>query len=331
MVIIVAGDSCGAGGTMKAAVMASADATPAYQDVPDPEPGEGWELVDLVAAAIHPVARSQARGEHYTSSGKWPLIPGIDAVARTRAGTLVYVASLDPSHGTFAEHVPVPAGRHPPLPPGADPVAVAAGINPGMASWVPLKSHVAEHATPHAVAVLGATGMAGGLAVQNALALGASRIIAIGRGATDLERVAALGADTVALTGDSDKDTAAIADAFTPRAPDLVLDFLWGTPAACTFQALQQAQPSRYTGYVQIGSIAGSQASVPAALLRSRPFRITGSGFGSFTMADYTAQIPAFMQFIADGKVQVRAEPFPLSRVADAWAAHGARAVLVTR
>jgi NADPH:quinone reductase-like Zn-dependent oxidoreductase len=314
---------------MKAAVMAAADATPEYQDFPDPEPGGGRELVDLVAAAIHPVARSQARGEHYTSSGQWPLVPGIDAVARTTAGTLVYIGGTEPPYGTFAERIPVPAGLYLPVPPGADPVAVAAGVNPGMASWAPLKLHIAEHATPQTVAVLGATGLAGGLAVQNALALGAQRVIAIGRGPADLERVAALGADTVAITGDGEKDTAALADAFTPCAPDLVLDFLWGVPAASAFQALQQAQPADYTGYVQIGSVAGSDASVPAALLRSRPFRITGSGVGSFSRADYIGQIPVYMQLIADGKIQVRAEPFPLSEVADAWAVQGPRAVLV--
>jgi hypothetical protein len=101
-----------------------------------------------------------------------------------------------------------------------------------------------------------------------------------------------LGADTVALTGDADTDVAAFTLAFDGRTPDLVLDFLWGDAAAATLRALE-AGPAAFTGYVQIGSLAGTGAAVPAALLRSRPFRITRSGIGSFAMADYVGQLPA--------------------------------------
>ena len=73
---------------MKAAVMAGPGSLPAYSDFDDPVAGEGRELVDLVAAGIHPVVRSVAEGRHYGSTGTWPLIPGLDAVARTADGAL---------------------------------------------------------------------------------------------------------------------------------------------------------------------------------------------------------------------------------------------------
>lgn len=46
-------------------------------------------------------------------------------------------------------------------------------MNPGMSSWMPLTTHADEHGTPDTVMILGVTGAAGGLAVQNALACGA--------------------------------------------------------------------------------------------------------------------------------------------------------------
>jgi threonine dehydrogenase-like Zn-dependent dehydrogenase len=204
-------------------------------------------------------------------------------------------------------------------------------MNPGLASWVPLRLHSAGHGTPQTVVVIGATGMAGGLAVQNAQALGARHIIAIGRGPQALEYAATLGATTVALTGDAAKDTAAFGSALGDQAPDLVLDFLWGSPAESMFRAVEGTQPADFTGYVQIGSLAGSYAGVPASLLRSRPFRLTGSGIGSISMTDYVGQVPVYMQLIADGTVEIRTRRFSLSQVSEAWAAaQGPRPVLAT-
>jgi NADPH:quinone reductase-like Zn-dependent oxidoreductase len=315
---------------MKAAVMSAAGQAPAYQDFPDPEPREGREILDLVAAALHPVARSQAEGRHYSSSGVWPLIPGVDAVARNHDGALVYLGGVEPPYGTFAERISVPAGMYLPLPEGADPVAIAAGINPGMSSWMPLTTHIKEHRIPQIVLVIGATGAAGGLAVQNALALEAGQVIAIGRGAADLERVAALGAETVPLTGDVDTDAAAVGRALAGRTPDLVLDYLWGGPAEAVLRAVEALPDAGYTGHVQIGSLAGGTAAIPAALLRSRPYRLTGSGIGSFPMLDYLGQIPTCMQLITDKRVDIATQPYPLTRVSDAWTApNSPRAVLI--
>ena len=73
--------------------------------------------------------------------------------------------------------------------------------------------------------------------------------------------------------------------------------------------------------YVQIGALAGAEAAVPSALLRSRKLTISGSGAGSVAAADIKAQIPAYIQLIADGSVQVPFRTFPLSDAAAAWTA----------
>src|SRR5215510_13742246 len=285
---------------MKAAVKHTPQGAPSYGDFPEPTAGEGREIVELAAAGIHPIVRYLAEGGHYGSTGTWPLIPGVDAVARTADGTLVYTGFVEAPYGTLAERMAVPATLRQPLPGAAGPVQIAAGLNPGLASWMPLRSRVDEAGTPGTVVVLGVTGMAGMLAVQNARLLGASRVIGAGRNPAGLDRAASAGAVPVALTGDHAADAAALAAAVDEAPPALILDFVWGAPAEAMFAALARRglqQDAADIAYVQIGACAGPRASVPAALL------------------------PAYMRLIADGRVQVPTRTFPLSHIADAWTA----------
>jgi NADPH:quinone reductase-like Zn-dependent oxidoreductase len=297
----------------------------------------------LVAAGIHHVTRSLAAGRHYGSGGAYPLIPGLNAVARTADGQLVFTSSAPPPYGTFAELIaspdamrfPVPAGAQPEAAGGSVAEAVAAGVNPGMASWLPLKARQASAGKLATVLVLGVTGMSGFLAVQNARLLGAARVLGAGRSRPGLDRAAAAGAETVALTGGRDTDAEALATTLDGDAPGLVLDFVWGPVAETAFRALGRQGLSEDTAdisYVHIGALAGAEAAVPSALLRSRKLTISGSGAGSVPAAQIKAEIPAYIQLIADGSVQVPFRTFPLSDVAAAWAASaesGPRVVLV--
>jgi NADPH:quinone reductase-like Zn-dependent oxidoreductase len=309
---------------MKAAVMKSRDVTPEYGDFAEPIVGEGHELVELVAAGIHPVVRSLAAGSHYGSSGTWPLIPGVDAVARTPAGALIYTGFIRPPYGTLAERMAVPRTMRVPLPQSADPVKIAAGVNPGLASWLPLRARAREVEALGTVLILGVTGMAGTLAVQNANLLGATRVVGVGRSLTSLERAAKLGANVVAITADQNANAAAIVDALAGTAPSIVVDFLWGAPAETTFAVLARhglEEDRADISYMQIGAMAGPEASLPASLLRSRRIRISGSGAGSASIAEVLAQASAYVQLIADGKIQVPTQTYPLSSIAQAWSA----------
>jgi len=194
--------------------------------VAEPVAAAGTEIVELVAAGIHQVTRSVATGRHYGSGEIFPVIPGLNAVARTRGGELVFTSSAgSPPYGTFAERIVSPDAMRFPLPGGARPEAVAAGVNPGMASWLPLKAREAEMGEvgrPGTVLILGVTGIAGFLAVQNARLLSATRVVGCGRGQPGLDRAADVGAQTVAITGDRDTDADALArvlDGDTPRWP----------------------------------------------------------------------------------------------------------------
>jgi NADPH:quinone reductase-like Zn-dependent oxidoreductase len=322
---------------MKAAVLHSAGVVPVYEDFREPEAAAGTEIVELVAAGIHHLTRSVATGRHYSSGGEFPVIPGLNAVARTASGQLVFTGSGKPPYGTFAQRIPSPEAMRFPLPDGASPEAVAAGVNPGMASFLPLKARLAAGSRLGTVLVLGVTGLSGYLAAQNALLLGAGRVVGAGRSREGLDRAAAAGAQPVALTGDAAADAAALAEALDGAGPGLVLDFVWGSVAEVAFRALGgrrfgEHEDQDEVSYVQIGALAGAEAAVPSALLRSRKITISGSGAGSVSAAEIKAQIPRYLKLIADGSVDVPFRPFPLSDIGTAWsesAKSGPRVVVV--
>ncbi len=309
---------------MKAALIEAPGDSAHYGDFAEPGDHEGRLVVELVAAGIHPIVRGLASGQHYGSGSQWPLVPGVDAVVRSAEGVLAYSGFPQPPYGTLAERISVPSFLWIPLPEGADPARVAGGVNPGLASWLPLQARRAEIGKLDNVLILGVTGMAGLLAVQNARILGATRVAGAGRDVQSLSDEVKAGTPIAALSGDRERDAEAILQTLEGSSPDIVLDFLWGAPAESTFAALGRRglEADRADiSYVQIGAAAGSQAAVPAALLRSRKLRITGSGAGSASITDVIAEIPRYIQLISDGAVDVPIRTFPLSMVSEAWEA----------
>ena len=151
---------------MHAAVVRSFDHPPRYQTYDTPEPAGPHEtLADVLAVAIHPRVRTGASGRHYTSTGTLPMIPGIDGVGQMPDGQRVYFVSPDDTWGSMAERAVVDRRRTIPLPEHADPAKVAAAMNPAMSAWVALRRRVPLQAG-QTVLILGATGNAGGMAVQ---------------------------------------------------------------------------------------------------------------------------------------------------------------------
>lgn len=304
---------------MYAAILDPAhDQTPRYGQFPDPEPRADHQLVELVASGIHHVTRHIATGQHYSSTASGgPIIPGIEGVARTSDGTLIYTGFPRAPYGMLAERIPVGAAIAFPLPDSADPIVVAAGMNPGLSSWLPLR----QFPTLGTVIVTGATGVAGQMAIANARLLGATRIVAVGRSESAL---ASLPKETVtiALTGESATDVNAIRSAIGDAAPSIILDYVWGSVAEALFAALQSHGQDDGEGeirYMQIGSAGGSDTMLPASLLRARPITIAGSGAGSVPMQTLAKEIPAYLDVLARGDVPIATHVYPLARVAEAW------------
>src|SRR5277367_3959847 len=207
---------------MNAAVVQAFDAPP---------PAEGEKLVRVTAAGLHQIVRAMANGTHYGSTGELPFIPGVDGVGRLEDGTRVLFGGGRSPYGTFAERALAPSWMSIELPDGLDDVTAAGIANPGMSSWVSL-AHRARFVAGESVLILGATGVAGQLAVQIAKRLGARRVIAAGRNPKALELLKELGADSViSLDQERDALVAAFRSELAEHGVDVVLDYLWGSPA----------------------------------------------------------------------------------------------------
>src|SRR5580692_7037259 len=181
---------------MHAAVVRAFDAPPTYTTFVDPVAEAGELPVTVTAAGLHPIVKSLANGTHYGSSGELPFIPGVDGVGRLEDGTRVLFGVARSPYGTFAERALAANWMCIPLPEGLDDATAAGIANPAMSSWVALTAR-AKFAAGESVLILGATGVAGQLAVQIAKRLGARRVIAAGRNPLALGGLKYLGADAV--------------------------------------------------------------------------------------------------------------------------------------
>lgn len=272
---------------MKAAVVTEYGQVPHYADAPEPQAnGDSEIVVEVLAAALSPRVRSQAAGTHYTSRDDLPLIPGIDGVGRRDDGKLIYFLLPDTTKGSMAQRTTVDVRRTVALPDDADPITLAAVMNPAMASWVALRRRL-EFRSGQSVLILGATGNAGRCAIQVARRLGADQIVAAGRGASRMRDLTDLGATRVIeLADDSAGVSEQLADA--GKSIDVVIDLLWGEPTRDAMYAIipNRADDSQLLTWVQIGSVAGLESPIPSAALRAVNLRIIGSGQGSVSPRD---------------------------------------------
>lgn len=303
---------------MQAAVVNVLGEAPKYQSFPDPEVQEGEVLLKVRAAGLHQVVKAIASGAHYSSGGGLPAIPGVDGVGTLADGRRVYFGGARRPWGTMAQLAAAPQAWCVPLPDGLDDVHAAAIANPGMSAWVSMSVR-AGLAPGETVLILGATGVAGQLAIQTARILGAKRVIAAGR------NVAALtGAQVDDVIGLAEPEQA-ISQALAKEAAngiDVVIDYVWGRPAELTLEALAKgfkASATHATRFIQVGSMAGKNITLPAEVLRSVDLTLKGSGFGSASLATIFAAIPRLFDQAAAGKLTINVEPVPLAEVEAAW------------
>ncbi|GGN49331.1 NADPH:quinone reductase-like Zn-dependent oxidoreductase [Actinoplanes campanulatus] len=298
---------------MRAAVLSAFGVPPICRDHPEPvATGDNEMVVQVLAAGLHHLTRAKADGSNYSSTGAFPLVPGVDGVVRDPSGRLRYVALDDTTFGTFAERTVIDVRRSVVLPEGVDPVRIAAAMNPGMSAWVTLRRRI-EFTVGQRVLVIGATGNAGRMAVQVAKLFGAAHVIAAGRDAARLASLPALGADETCTFDRID----IAADV------DVVLDYVWGEPAAAAAAMIpmltSRADRTKPLTWIQIGSMAGSTAPIPSVALRSARLNIVGSGIGSVHARDFIAELPALAAAVTDGSIDVRARAVPLAEITRAW------------
>jgi NADPH:quinone reductase-like Zn-dependent oxidoreductase len=304
---------------MQAAVVNTRGQAPKYQSFRDPEPQDGEGLIHVRAAGLHPIVKGLASGTHYAAgANEGPAIPGIDGVGVLEDGRRVYFGFVRKPWGTMAELATAPVAKVIPLPDGLDDTTAAAIANPGMSAWMTLKER-ARLTAGETVLIMGATGVAGQLAIQVARRLGAKRVIAAGRnvdalGGADVDAVIALGQpeDTIreALAGE------------VARGIDVIVDYLWGRPTELVLEALAKgfkAESTHRTRLVEVGASAGPTITLPGATLRSVDLTLLGSGFGAASLGSILAAIPMLFDMAAKGDLRIAVEPVPLAQVEGAW------------
>ena len=303
---------------MRAAVVNVPGQVPKYQSFADPEPADGEELVQVRAVGLHPVVKMIAGGTHYSSKASGPAIAGIDGVGVRDDGSRVYFGFVRKPWGTMAERAAAPRHRFISIPDGLDDATAAAIPNAGMSSWVALKDRAGlTHGED--VLIMGATGVAGQLAIQTARLLGAKRVIGAGRNVGALA-----GADVDGIISlnqpEDDLREALIEEAVAGI--DVVVDYLWGRPTELLLEALAKgfnAESTHKTRLVEVGSSAGKTITLPAATLRSIDLTVLGSGFGGSSIDKILAAIPTLFEMAADGRLKMAVEPVPLAEVESAW------------
>src|SRR5216684_4439144 len=307
---------------MKAAVLRALGKPPHFEEFPDPKPSQGEVIVHVKAASLKNIDKMMARGSHYDSHTKLPVVCGTDGVGILDDGTRVFCGGCRRPYGMMAERTVVSRTWCLPIPDGIDNVTAAALPNPALSSWLSLVWR-AQLKGGETVLILGATGVAGKLAVQIAKHLGAGRVVAAGRNEEVLGTLNDLGADATIHLDQPDKE---LAEAFIHEASykpfDVIIDYLWGHPTEVLLDALTghdlKAEATRIR-LVEIGEMAGPTIALSAAALRSSGLELYGSGGGS---VPHEAIFEAFTQVWAlatGGKLRIKTEPVPLADVESAW------------
>ena len=298
---------------MRAAILREHGGVPEVDEHPDPE---GGEVLEVVAAGLNPVDRRIATGTFPSERHEPPYVAGKEGVGRRADGALVYFEYSRDPFGAFAERTTIEPGSGYPVADGVDAgVAVAMGVS-GLAAWLPLawRAGLQEGET---VLVLGASGVVGQIAVQAAKLLGAGRVVAAARDADALERTRALGADeTVQIAGD--ELAPALREAAGGDGYDVVLDPLWGPPAAAAVLTM-----ASFGRLVSLGQSAGAEATFASGPVRGKPVSILG--YTNYTAGEErkAAAYAQLTRHVAAGDIRIELERIGLDDLPGAWRRQG--------
>lgn len=297
---------------MKAAVLTQTGTRPVYADFPDPQPGSGHVVVDVIAAGVHHLDLAKASGA-YGDPGTLPYVIGADGVGRTATGRRVFFTSPVAPHGAWAERTLVAEQDLLDLADGVDDITAAALGNTGLAAWLALTWR-ADLQPGQNVLVLGATGALGSVAVQLAKALGSAKVVAADRDPDRLARSSENGADaTVTITPDTDL-VGSFRDAAGEHGFDVIIDPVWGDPALAAMHVA-----ARGARHIQIGQSAAATIQLPAGLVRGARLELLG-----FAHVDPPVQVrrDAYLkltELAATGALAVDTMPLPLEDCQQAW------------
>ncbi|MGP3991390.1 NAD(P)H-quinone oxidoreductase [Streptomyces sp. 3N207] len=252
-----------------------------WAEVPDPEPGEGEVLVDVVASAVNRADVLQRQGFYDPPPGASPY-PGLECAGRISAlGPGVSGWSVGDKvcallgGGGYAEKVAVPAGQLLPVPDSLD-LATAAGL-PEVTCTVWSNVFMVAHLRPgETLLVHGGSSGIGTMAVQLAKSVGARVAVTAGT-AEKLQRCAELGADI--LINYREQDFVEELRAATDGAgADVILDNMGAKYLERNVRALAVngrlaviGMQGGTKGELNLGALLAKRGAVTATSLRARP------------------------------------------------------------
>jgi NADPH2:quinone reductase len=271
------------------------------------------EIVDVLVAGINPVDLAIGSGKFDAGAPPLPYTPGIEGIGRMADGEVVWFEGAHFPWGSMAERAVITEGSGISLPPGIEPEQAIGFGTAGMAAWLSIdwRGQLKDGET---VLILGASGSVGQVAVQAARMMGAGRVVGMARSEAGREKVLALGADgAIDSSGEVEELKQRIFEA-TEGGQDLVIDGLWGLPAAA---ALQTMKP--HGRLVQVGNSAGTEAPIVAGPVRGSAATILGHR--NF-WAPREVRVETFERMCSlavSGDLELEVEAMPLADVTEAW------------
>jgi NADPH:quinone reductase len=202
------------------------------RDLEDPEPPDGFVVLDVSSAGINWADTHQAENT-YLAAAELPLVPGGEVVGTTPDGTRVVALT---NGGGYAER----AIAHPSLmwevPEGVSDGQALALVLQGTSAWHLLRTS-AQLRQGESVAVFAAAGGVGTIAVQLAKRFGAGRVIGLASSDEKRELASRLGADAT-VDSNSEDLKAALIDANEGRHVDVILEMVGGRTFEQSLSAL---------------------------------------------------------------------------------------------
>ncbi|MEU5307958.1 NAD(P)H-quinone oxidoreductase [Streptomyces sp. NPDC021562] len=252
-----------------------------WDEVPDPVPGEGEVLVEVVASAVNRADIMQRQGYYDPPPGA-SAYPGLECSGRIAAlGPNVSGWSVGDevcallAGGGYAERVVVPAGQLLPVPEGVD-LRWAAAL-PEVVSTVWSNVFMIAHLRPgETLLVHGGSSGIGTMAIQLGKAVGAK--VAVTAGTKEkLDFCAELGADV--LVNYREQDFVEEVKAATDGAgADVILDNMGAKYLDRNVQVLAVngrlaiiGMQGGVKGELNIGALLAKRAAISATSLRARP------------------------------------------------------------
>jgi NADPH2:quinone reductase len=198
----------------------------------DPEPPEGFVVLDVLAAGVNWADTHQAENS-YLAAAELPLVPGGEVVGTTPDGKRVVALT---NGGGYAER----AVAHPSLmwevPDGVSDGQALALVLQGTSAWHLLRTS-AQLRDGESVAVFAAAGGVGTIAVQLAKRFGAGRVIGLASSPEKRELPARLGADAT-VDSNAEDLKAALIEANDGRYVDVILEMVGGKTFEQSLSAL---------------------------------------------------------------------------------------------